>query len=70
MTDTMEDRLVDLESRQAFLDDTITSLNREVADQQQRIAHLEKRLALVIEQVRESELDLDLPPADEPPPHY
>ncbi|MGD8418175.1 MAG: SlyX family protein [Pseudomonadales bacterium] len=70
MADNLEDRLVDLESRQAFLDDTITSLNRSVADQQQRIAHLERRLALLIEQVRESELDLDLPPADESPPHY
>jgi SlyX protein len=70
VADNLEDRLVDLESRQAFLDDTITSLNRSVADQQQRIAHLERRLALLIEQVRESELDLDLPPADESPPHY
>ena len=63
------DRLIDLETRQAFQDDSIASLNQALVSQQQRIDQLEKLLELMAERLRESELDVD-PPPEEPPPHY
>jgi len=65
-----QQRLDELESRLAFQDDTITSLNQALVSQQQRISHLEKSLALVLERFREKELDFDLPDEEPPPPHY
>ena len=63
-------RIVELESRQAFLDDTIISQNQALVQQQQRITQLEKMLALMLERFRAPDLDLDLPAAEPPPPHY
>jgi len=63
------DRIDELESRQAFQDDTIAGLNAALIAQQQRIAHLEKMLDLVIDRFREANQDMSLP-ANEPPPHY
>lgn len=64
-------RIAELESRLAFQDDTVDSLNRVVSDQDQRIARLETLLRRTREQV---ELLLPLMhamPGDEaPPPHY
>jgi len=71
MTDSqLQARIVELETRQAFLDDTLVSLNQALVDQQQRITHLEQLLKLLIERFRAPELDLDLPAVEPPPPHY
>lgn len=64
------DRLDELESRQAFQDDTIASLNEELVSQQQRMAHLEKMLEMMVERFRQSVSDIDLPSDEPPPPHY
>ncbi|HEY5646258.1 MAG TPA: SlyX family protein [Pseudomonadales bacterium] len=66
----MQARIVELETRQAFQDDALASLNEALVNQQQRIAHLEQMLGLVVERVRASELELDLPAVEPPPPHY
>ncbi len=63
-------RLDDLESRQAFQDDTIASLNEALVAQQQRIVHLEKLVGLMIERFREEMPDVSLPEEVPPPPHY
>ena len=63
-------RMNDLESRLAFQDDTLVSLNQALVNQQQRIAHLEKSLAWVLDQIRQNELDIELPTEESPPPHY
>ncbi len=66
------DRLDELESRQAFQDDTIAALNEALVRQQQHLAHLEKMLGLVIERLQDAVPDVSLPEPQEepPPPHY
>ncbi len=64
------ERLDDLESRQAFSEDSIASLNDALVAQQQRIAALEKMLALVIERYREGMADAGPQGEEPPPPHY
>ena len=62
-------RLDDLESRQAFQDDSIARLTEALVSQELRIAQLEKMLAYLVERLRGSEQDISISP-DEPPPHY
>ena len=64
------ERLDELESRQAFQEDTIASLNEALVAQQQRIAYLEKMLDLLIERYREVAPEMALPEEEPPPPHY
>ncbi|MFD1261190.1 SlyX family protein [Entomomonas asaccharolytica] len=66
----LEARITDLESRQAFQDDTIQALNITIVKQQQLIDLLERKVQLLIkghnellEQWREIEDSI-------PPPHY
>lgn len=66
----LETRINDLESRQAFQDDTIQALNITIVKQQQLIDLLERKVQLLIkghnellEQWREIEDNI-------PPPHY
>ena len=65
-----EGRLDELESRQAFQEDTIASLNEALVAQQQRIAYLEKMVELLIERYREAVPDAVAPGDEPPPPHY
>lgn len=68
MTETQA-RIVELETRQAFLDDALASLNEALVNQQQRVAHLEHTIRLLVERLRTPE-DLNLPAVEPPPPHY
>ena len=70
MSRTLEERIDELESRLAFQDDTISTLDRALGDQQRQVGRLEKQLALVMDRIREKDLDLDLPDDHAPPPHY
>ncbi len=67
---SLDQRLVDLESRQAFQDETIAGLNKALVDQQHRIDQLEKALTLVMEQIREADPEIDLSSEGQEPPHY
>ncbi len=63
-------RLDELESRQAFQENTIAALNEALVAHQQRIAYLEKMLELLIERYRQA-VPETVPEGEEPPPpHY
>ena len=72
-TDTTERRLVDLESRSAFQEETVRELNDALVRQQERIDRLEASLNVAVEQLRqgggqdESQTNA---PENERPPHY
>jgi len=65
-----DQKLAELESRQAFQEDTLASLNEALVAQQQRIAYLEKMLELLIERYRENMPESMSPVEEPPPPHY
>jgi SlyX protein len=68
----MDSRLTDLETKVAFQDDLLESLNRIVAEQQQQIDMLQQQVQMLYDQLR------SLAPSniaqgateDERPPHY
>lgn len=65
----MDDRIIELEKKSAFQEDTIESLNQVVIEQQKRLEQLEKRLKFVTDQLEGSDIIKKL--EDEaPPPHY
>ncbi|MBA1274445.1 SlyX family protein [Stutzerimonas azotifigens] len=66
----LESRIAELETRLAFQDDTIQSLNDEIAVQQQILERLRLQVAALAK--RQDELQSALPSdGDEaPPPHY
>ena len=68
MTD-MQQRLEELESRLAYQDDTINSLNDALIGQQAKLTELERILNLMIERIQQSPSDDDQS-AEPPPPHY
>lgn len=67
----MESRLTNLETKVAFQDDLVESLNRIVAGQQQQIDLLQQQVQLLYEQLRSlSPSNIDGAVVDERPPHY
>ena len=67
----MEDKIIDLESKLAFQDQTINELNEVITDQQQQLDQLREeirllnlRLTSIAEQSNVSE------EKEPPPPHY
>ena len=72
MDDTNEHRLIDLESRFSFQEETIRELSDALVRQQQRLDRLEASLNVVVEQLQRGDAGDDAPqkPEDERPPHY
>ena len=71
--DTTERRLVDLESRSAFQEETVRELNDALVRQQERIDRLEASLNVVVEQLRQGGVQDEgqtNAPENERPPHY
>jgi len=67
----MDQRLIELESRIAFQDDTIQKLNDVLVTQQNQIDKLIIELESLNQQVRSLSPDLVADPGQEtPPPHY
>lgn len=67
----MESRLTNLETKVAFQDDLVESLNRIVAEQQQQIDLLQQQVQLLYDQLRSlSPSNIAEGEADERPPHY
>jgi SlyX protein len=67
----MENRLVDLETRLAFQDNTLQELNAVVVRQQQDIAALTREIEALKAQYKALAPELVANRADEaPPPHY
>lgn len=69
--DTPDPRLVDLESKLAFLERTLELLDEVVREQDQRLEAFERRLAELGERFSKAEGEAEeRDPADERPPHY
>ena len=66
---TLLERIDALESRLAFQDDTIDTLNKTVTEQWAKIDALTRRLLELGERLQEAEGQMPRP-ANEPPPHY
>ena len=66
-----ENRLIDLESRLAHLDDTVQILNQTAYQQEKRISELERISKFLLERNKElAELVYSTDITDEKPPHY
>lgn len=67
----MKERLIDLETRLAFQEDLIQSLNQTVAQQQKQLDELQRIQNALIERMRLLAEALPQAPGEEPPPpHY
>ncbi len=66
-----EDRIIELEIKQAYQEDLLQSLNRVVADQQKQIGKLEETCKLLNDKITQLVLTDGNPSvSDERPPHY
>lgn len=66
---TLSERIDMLETRLAFQDETIETLNKTITAQWQQIDGLTRQLAALGERLTEAEAAVP-GPANEPPPHY
>jgi SlyX protein len=66
---TLSDRIDVLETRLAFQDETIETLNKTITAQWQQIDGLTRQLAALSERLSEAEAAAP-GPVNEPPPHY
>ena len=65
----LSERIDLLESRLAFQDDTIETLNKTVTEQWAKIDGLTRQLMALRERLQDAESQMPRP-ANEPPPHY
>jgi SlyX protein len=65
-------RLIEIETKLAFQEDTIQALNAVICQQQKQIDQLEATVRMLIERYRQlsATADADHKPAHEIPPHY
>ncbi|MDF9392448.1 MULTISPECIES: SlyX family protein [Methylococcus] len=72
MTVENEARRVDIETKLAYLEDTVLTLNEVLARQQKQIDQLESKIRQVVERVQQMSAlaEAAAPAADEKPPHY
>ena len=66
----LEERVVELESRLAFQDDTIAALNDVVVAQQRDIERLQQQMAVLARRQEELVGQVSIAESDAPPPHY
>ncbi|WP_205341567.1 SlyX family protein [Denitrificimonas caeni] len=66
---SLEQRMAELEMRQAFQDDTIQALNDVIVEQQLLLARIERQLELLAQRQNDLHNQFDETPND-PPPHY
>ncbi len=66
-----ESRLTELETKLAFAEDLLETLNQTVIRQQRQLDSLQEQLRLLHQQVRDSQADTGTStPREEIPPHY
>lgn len=65
-----ESRLTELESRQAFQDDTLQALNDVVVQQQRQIERLQLQVEALAKRQQAMSVQFDIMDDDAPPPHY
>ena len=63
-------RLTEIETKLAFAEDLLETLNQTVARQQGQIDSLQQQLRLLHQQLKEAVPDEPRTPRDEIPPHY
>ena len=63
-------RLTELETKLAFAEDLLETLNQTVARQQGQIDSLQQQLRLLHQQLKDAVPDETRTPRDEIPPHY
>ncbi len=64
-------KIVDLETRIAFLEDTVDSLNQLVYQQTKDIAQYQEALKSMTQHMKQVQSDIEeFKPQDEVPPHY
>jgi SlyX protein len=66
----LEDRVMDLESRLAFQDDTIQALNNVLVAQQRSLDRMHLQMAALIKRQEEMGGQFEAFEEDAPPPHY
>ena len=71
LADMSEQRLIELETRIAFQEETIRVLNEAVTCQQMQLDQVERRLRQLMERIKaQGEGGPGNAPANEVPPHY
>lgn len=66
----LEQRVVELESRLAFQDDTIAALNDELVEQQRLIERMQVQMKELARRLEEGANQFGLAEGEAPPPHY
>lgn len=66
----IERRVVELEMRLAFQDDTIQSLNDVLVEQQRHVEQLQLQVAALAKRQQEINGQFEIAEDDAPPPHY
>lgn len=67
---SLEQRVMELESRLAFQDDTIQALNDELVEQQKRIELMQLQLSALARRQNELQGQVGVVEDEAPPPHY
>lgn len=67
---SLDQRINDLESRLAFQDDTINTLNEVLIEQQRQIDRLERQMLLLSKRHEDLAGHLEVQVQEAPPPHY
>ncbi|MHA6196779.1 SlyX family protein [Pseudomonas wadenswilerensis] len=67
---SLEERVMELESRLAFQDDTITTLNDVLVEQQRVVERLQLQMAALLKRYEEVMGQYESSEEESPPPHY
>ncbi|WP_417701223.1 SlyX family protein [Pseudomonas sp.] len=67
---SLESRIMELESRLAFQDDTIQALSDELVEQNRRIERMQLQLTVLARRQEELSGQADIAEDEAPPPHY
>ncbi|MFK0086455.1 SlyX family protein [Pseudomonas sp. NPDC090755] len=67
---TLEARVMELESRLAFQDDTLQALNDVLVDQQRVVERLQMQMAALLKRYEEMAGQYQSGEEEAPPPHY
>lgn len=67
---SLEERVMELESRLAFQDDTIAALNDVLVDQQRVVERLQLQMAALLKRYEEVMGQYEASEEEAPPPHY
>ncbi|MCD5996809.1 SlyX family protein [Pseudomonas sp. CDFA 602] len=67
---SLDERVMELESRLAFQDDTIQALNDVLVVQRRELDHLKQQMAAMLKRQEEMGSQFDTFEDDVPPPHY